>query len=352
MYIMTSRPRTRDSVQAPFGGVTDWYQSQGYREPARISAVSQSPSPSLARIGTTFTCGSPLVTCRSYQQKALVHKATAFSVRCEQSSKDGSGLDVWLGRTAMIGFAVAISVEISTGKGLLELEAPGSDFLYAFLLLGRFLFSVNFHSSRDSLNMGSKVSRVRQLLAKRDIKILMLGLDDSGKTTILYKLKLEEFVATVPTIGFNVEALEYKNIRFTVWDVGGQDTIRPLWRHYYRNTQALIFVVDSHNKRRIYQARNELHRLLHEDELRDATILVFANKQDLPNAMRVSEVADKLKLHSISQHRWHIQSTSATTGQGLYEGLTWLTSNIPNEVAQPGSCISLPTRRICEASCT
>ncbi|PWA47774.1 chlorophyll a/b binding protein domain-containing protein [Artemisia annua] len=87
---------------------------------ARISAVSQLPSPSLARIGTAFTCGSPLVTCRSYQQKALVRKATAFSVRCEQSSKDGSGLDVWLGRTAMIGFAVAISVEISTGKGLLE----------------------------------------------------------------------------------------------------------------------------------------------------------------------------------------------------------------------------------------
>ncbi|PWA47773.1 ADP-ribosylation factor 1 [Artemisia annua] len=200
--------------------------------------------------------------------------------------------------------------------------------------------------------MGSKVSRVRQLLARRDIKILMLGLDDSGKTTILFKLKLGDFVATVPTIGFNVEALEYKNIRFTVWDVGGQDTIRPLWKHYYRNTHALIFVVDSHNKRRIYQARNELHRLLHEDELRDATILVFANKQDLPNAMHVSEVVDKLKLHSISQHRWHIQSTSATTGQGLYEGLTWLTSNIPNKVAQPGSCISLPTRRICEASCT
>nr|GEX21741.1 RNA-directed DNA polymerase, eukaryota, reverse transcriptase zinc-binding domain protein [Tanacetum cinerariifolium] len=83
-----------------------------------------------------------------------------------------------------------------------------------------------------------------------------------------------------------------------------------------------------------------------DDELRDATILVFANKQDLPNAMRVSEVADKLKLHSISQHRWHIESTSATTGQGLYEGLTWLISNIPNKVAHPGSCISLPTLRI------
>nr|XP_043627692.1 ADP-ribosylation factor 1-like [Erigeron canadensis] len=167
--------------------------------------------------------------------------------------------------------------------------------------------------------MGSKISRVKQF-AKRDMKILMLGLDDSGKTMILYKLKLGDFVATVPTIGFNVEALEYKNIRFTVWDVGGQDKIRPLWRHYYQNTQALIFVVDSNNKRRIYQARNELHRLLNEDELSDATILIFANKKDLPNAMHVSEVADKLKLHTISKCHWHIQSTSATTGEGLYEG--------------------------------
>ncbi|XP_024959266.1 ADP-ribosylation factor 2-like [Cynara cardunculus var. scolymus] len=197
--------------------------------------------------------------------------------------------------------------------------------------------------------MGSKFSRVKQHLAKRDIKVLMLGLNDSGKTTILYKLRLGDFVVTVPTIGFNVEALEYKQTMFTVWDVGGQDVIRPLWRHYYRNTQALVFVVDSNNKRRIYQARNELHRLLNEDELSDATILVFANKQDLPHAMHVSEVADKLKLHSISQHRWHIQSSCATTGQGLYEGLIWLTSNVPNKVS---SCISIRTSRICEATFT
>ncbi|KAI7741008.1 hypothetical protein M8C21_004773, partial [Ambrosia artemisiifolia] len=103
--------------------------------------------------------------------------------------------------------------------------------------------------------------------------------------------------------GFNVEALEYKNIKFSVWDLGGQDSIRALWRYYYKNTHALIFVVDSNNKRLIYQARNELHHLLNEGELSDATILVFASKQDLPNAMNVSEVADKLKLHTISQRR-------------------------------------------------
>ena len=103
----------------------------------------------------------------------------------------------------------------------------------------------------------------------------MVGLDAAGKTTILYKLKLGEIVTTIPTIGFNVETVEYKNINFTVWDVGGQDKIRPLWRHYFQNTQGLIFVVDSNDRDRAAEARDELHRMLNED----AVLLVFANKQ-------------------------------------------------------------------------
>jgi ADP-ribosylation factor 1/2 len=83
-------------------------------------------------------------------------------------------------------------------------------------------------------------------------------------------------------VGFNVETVEYKNIQFTVWDVGGQDKIRPLWRHYFQNTQGIIFVVDSNDRDRIVEAREELQRMLNEDELRDAILLVFANKQDLP----------------------------------------------------------------------
>ena len=82
--------------------------------------------------------------------------------------------------------------------------------------------------------------------------------------------------------GFNVETVEYKNIQFTVWDVGGQDKIRPLWRHYFQNTQGIIFVVDSNDRDRVVEAREELQRMLNEDELRDAILLVFANKQDLP----------------------------------------------------------------------
>lgn len=138
-----------------------------------------------------------------------------------------------------------------------------------------------------------------KILHSLNMLIFLVGLDAAGKTTILYKLKLGEIVTTIPTIGFNVETVEYKNICFTVWDVGGQDKIRPLWRHYFQNTQGLIFVVDSNDRERVVEAERELHNMLNEDELRDAVILVFANKQDLPNAMSASELTEKLRLNSL-----------------------------------------------------
>lgn len=160
--------------------------------------------------------------------------------------------------------------------------------------------------------------------------------------------------------GFNVETVEYKNISFTVWDVGGQDKIRPLWRHCkwthrpcrsdamrflklpradlifffffrcadFQNTQGIIFVVDSNDRDRVNEAREELQRMLNEDELRDAILLVFANKQDLPNAMNAAEITDKLGLHSLRQRQWYIQSTCATSGDGLYEGLEWVSDRV------------------------
>lgn len=177
--------------------------------------------------------------------------------------------------------------------------------------------------------MGLALSKVfTRLFGKKEMRILMVGLDAAGKTTILYKLKLGEIVTTIPTIGFNVETVEYKNISFTVWDVGGQDKIRPLWRHYFQNTQGLIFVVDSNDRDRIGEARDELMRMLNEDELRDACLLVFANKQDLPNAMNAAEITDKLGLHNLRGRNWYIQSTCATSGEGLCEGLDWLAANI------------------------
>eukprot|EP00483_Globobulimina_turgida_P002441 UN02445 len=135
---------------------------------------------------------------------------------------------------------------------------------------------------------------------KQEMRILMVGLDAAGKTTILYKLKLGEVITTIPTIGFNVETVEYKNIEFTVWDIGGQHLIRPLWRHYYQGTEAVIFVVDSNDRDRIDGGKNDfnddnvrdqLHSMLDDDLLQDSALLILANKQDLPNAMGVNEIS-------------------------------------------------------------
>ncbi|KAM3181817.1 hypothetical protein ACTXT7_013616 [Hymenolepis weldensis] len=173
--------------------------------------------------------------------------------------------------------------------------------------------------------MGLSISKlITQYFGKKNVRILMVGLDAAGKTTILYKMKLGEVVTTIPTIGFNVESVEYRNLNFTVWDVGGQDKIRPLWRHYFQNTQGLIFVVDSNDRDRIGEAAEELQRMLSEEELANAAVLVFANKQDLPNAMSTPEVNDKLKLHSLRNRDWFIQGSCATSGEGLYEGMDWL----------------------------
>ncbi|KAK3570846.1 hypothetical protein QTP86_028277, partial [Hemibagrus guttatus] len=177
--------------------------------------------------------------------------------------------------------------------------------------------------------MGLTISSIfGRLFGKKQMRILMVGLDAAGKTTILYKLKLGEIVTTIPTIGFNVETVEYRNICFTVWDVGGQDKIRPLWRHYFQNTQGLIFVVDSNDRERVAESADELSKMLQEDELRDAVLLVFANKQDLPNAMPVSELTDKLGLQSLRSRTWYVQATCATQGTGLYEGLDWLSNEL------------------------
>ncbi|KGL72402.1 ADP-ribosylation factor 5, partial [Tinamus guttatus] len=122
--------------------------------------------------------------------------------------------------------------------------------------------------------------------------------------------------------GFNVETVEYKNICFTVWDVGGQDKIRPLWRHYFQNTQV--------GPRALPGVKGPTSGAQHlqEDELRDAVLLVFANKQDMPNAMAVSELTDKLGLQTLRSRTWYVQATCATQGTGLYDGLDWLSHEL------------------------
>ncbi|CAG8618609.1 13683_t:CDS:2 [Dentiscutata erythropus] len=172
--------------------------------------------------------------------------------------------------------------------------------------------------------MGASVSKaLLRIFGNKEMRILMLGLDAAGKTTILYKLKLDQSVTTIPTVGFNVETVTYKNVKFNVW----VNKIRPLWRHYYTGTQGLIFVIDSQDRDRIDEARQELHRIISDREMKDCLLLVFANKQDLPGAMSPAEVTEKLHLHRMRDRAWYVHPSCATTGDGLFDGLNWLSAN-------------------------
>eukprot|EP00697_Spironema_sp_BW2_P006018 gnl/Spiro4/18378_TR9836_c0_g2_i1.p1 gnl/Spiro4/18378_TR9836_c0_g2~~gnl/Spiro4/18378_TR9836_c0_g2_i1.p1 ORF type:complete len:293 (-),score=40.21 gnl/Spiro4/18378_TR9836_c0_g2_i1:120-998(-) len=155
------------------------------------------------------------------------------------------------------------------------------------------------------------------------IRALLLGLDASGKTTILYRLKLGEVVNACSTIGFNVETIVYRDVEITLWDVGGQERIRPLYRHYLENTHLMIWVIDCADRDRFDQVHNWFMQSLEQEEIASAPILVLANKQDLPGAMSVADVTERLGLRSLTERKWHVMGTTGTTGAGLLEGLDW-----------------------------
>ncbi|EZG68195.1 ADP-ribosylation factor [Gregarina niphandrodes] len=180
--------------------------------------------------------------------------------------------------------------------------------------------------------MGSFVSKALSSLSayfgQRQAKILILGLDNAGKTTILYRLQLDENVETVSTLAFNAESIEYQNIKFQVWDLGGQMSIRQYWRCYFLATSAVIFVVDSTDTARMDVAKEELQTLDEEEGLENAVFVIFANKQDAPGALSAAQLAEELELSKIRNRSWSIFNTSAVTGVGINEGLDWLCAEI------------------------
>ncbi|CAJ0919858.1 unnamed protein product, partial [Mesorhabditis belari] len=179
--------------------------------------------------------------------------------------------------------------------------------------------------------MGGVLSYFRGLFGQREMRILILGLDGAGKTTILYRLQVGEVVTTIPTIGFNVEQVEYKNLKFQVWDLGGQTSIRPYWRCYYANTDAIIYVVDSADRDRVGISRQELVSMLQEDELQGAILAVLANKQDVPGCLTPAEVHKALGLEALRDRTFQIFKTSATKGDGLDEAMEWLSNALQNK---------------------
>ena len=177
--------------------------------------------------------------------------------------------------------------------------------------------------------MGGALSKaIGKLFGSREMKILMLGLDNAGKTTILYKLKLNKIKTSAPTVGFNVETVSYKNVKFNMWDVGGQERLRPLWRHYFPATTALIFVIDSNDHERMNEAKEELYSIISEKEMENVVLLVWANKQDLKGALKPQEVSDFLDLNNnLKNQLWCVIGSNALTGEGLLEGLSWISNN-------------------------
>eukprot|EP00127_Corallochytrium_limacisporum_P001244 Clim_evm14s47 gene=Clim_evmTU14s47 len=165
---------------------------------------------------------------------------------------------------------------------------------------------------------------LKKLFGKKDCRILMLGLDGAGKTTILMKLRLKDKATnTVPTVGFNVETVKYKGMEFNVWDVGGQDKIRPLWRHYFTGTQGLIYVVDSTDHERMNESKQELHRIVADREMRNVTILIFLNKQDRPDG-KPAQAEEQLGLSLLQDRDYNVVACCAVNGSGLQEGMQWL----------------------------
>ena len=167
---------------------------------------------------------------------------------------------------------------------------------------------------------------------EKEMRLLMLGLDNAGKTTILKKFNGEDIDTISPTLGFNIKTLEHKGYKLNIWDVGGQKSLRSYWKNYYESTDGLIWVVDSADKWRMEDCKKELHGLLQEERLLGATLLIFANKQDIPGALTADEINQLLDLDSIKSHHWKVLGCSAVTGLKLLEGIEWLMDDIASRI--------------------
>ena len=178
--------------------------------------------------------------------------------------------------------------------------------------------------------MGFLLSKIIEFFTKNrnNFKIIILGMQNAGKTTILYRLSLGQLVKTTPTIGSNVEELTYNNVKFQAWDLGGQESTRTVWDVYYMNTDAVVFVIDSQDDEYFEESKAEFHKLLKNSNLKNAILLIFANKQDLPGAKPVNQIIEDYELNTIKNHMWFIQPCSAVKGEGLINGIKWLSEQL------------------------
>jgi len=165
---------------------------------------------------------------------------------------------------------------------------------------------------------------------EKEIRILLVGLDNAGKTTIVKKICGDDISTVSPTLGFQIKTVHRGGYALNVWDVGGQKSLRSYWRNYFERTDALIWVIDSADIGRMQDCKEELHRLLKEERLAGASLLVLANKQDIAGSLRIDAIRDEhLRLGDLADSRhWRIFASSALTGQGLDESFAWLVKDV------------------------
>lgn len=164
------------------------------------------------------------------------------------------------------------------------------------------------------------------------MRILLLGLDNAGKTTILKRFNGENIDEISPTLGFNIKTIEHRGFQLNFWDVGGQKSLRSYWRNYFESTDGLVWVVDSADRMRLDACKEELNKLLQEERLAGATLLVLANKQDMPGALSPREISDVLDLDAIKTHHWSVVGVSAVTGEKLLPAIDWLIDDIVKRI--------------------
>ncbi|KAI8868687.1 putative ADP-ribosylation factor domain-containing protein [Ramicandelaber brevisporus] len=204
--------------------------------------------------------------------------------------------------------------------------------------------------------MGLRTILRKQRLREHEMRLLLLGLDNAGKTTIVKRISGEPVDTISPTLGFHIQTLEYapassrdndsaastsSTYRLNIWDVGGQRTIRSYWRNYFEKTDGVIWVVDSADVQRLSDCKQELHSLLKEERLAGAALLILANKQDIEGALSCDQLSQVLELDKIaaSMHHWAIYPCSALKGDKqsdigakLLEGIDWLVTDISSSI--------------------
>lgn len=188
---------------------------------------------------------------------------------------------------------------------------------------------------RDERKRSKTSAKMGGIASKKQSKVLVIGLDNSGKSTIINSLKptsQQQHTEMNATVGFLIEKFSNRNIAFTMFDMSGSGRYRNLWQHYYEECDAVIYVIDSSDSLRLCVNKDELQSFFNHNAIqkksKNLPILFYANKSDLPQALSVEQISNALELNAIKQHPWHIQSSNAKSGEGIQDGLSWLTEHV------------------------